>query len=539
MRKGALLGILVAGAVVAAAGVQVNGDFETGTGLGWTQWNSPWGSGFTYNYADTLDPYDGTNSFTMSANEGSFGVYQEFCVEPGVPFDVAWAWKGSTTGANGWWEVLVVDAPYTYERVDAPASHPETTMLEKWEFGFGGPYPPPSATWVEGVGGQITPTSDIVTVVLKCGGGGSPVQASFDNVTVTHAGAVLLTAISPVVGKAAGGEAIIVSGRNLPPDSVVTLGPNALVGAQRISTCTITGTAPAGAAGAVDVMLTWSTGTATLPGGYRYIGPPVITTIIPSQGPLDGGTSITITGSDFELPVTVLIGGAALADLDVPAKGTITGKTPSGSAGFADVVVTTPYGEVTVDDGFRYVGAPTITAIDPSQGPVDGGTSVTITGGSLGEGFAGATIGGATLTDMNVTDTTITGKTPSGTPGPADVVVTTTYGQATLPGGFTYVSTAPRFLRGDCNADGDVNIADPIALLGYLFADAAEPICLEACNGNDDGDLNIADPIAILGYLFGSTGQNLPPPSTECGTDPTTPATGVETQPCAQQQPEC
>ncbi len=56
---------------------------------------------------------------------------------------------------------------------------------------------------------------------------------------------------------------------------------------------------------------------------------------------------------------------------------------------------------------------------------------------------------------------------------------------------------------GEVNGDGAVNIADAIALLGYLFGGQAEPGCMKAADANDDGGVNIADAITMLGYLFG------------------------------------
>ena len=74
------------------------------------------------------------------------------------------------------------------------------------------------------------------------------------------------------------------------------------------------------------------------------------------------------------------------------------------------------------------------------------------------------------------------------------------------------------FVRGDVNADGRINIADPISLLGFLFGGSEAPSCTDTADANDDGKIDIADPIRILGYLFGGQGE-LPPPNT-CGKDP-------------------
>ena len=90
--------------------------------------------------------------------------------------------------------------------------------------------------------------------------------------------------------------------------------------------------------------------------------------------------------------------------------------------------------------------------------------------------------------------------------------------------GFHYWIGDFPFRRGDCNADGTVNIADAIFLLGQLFPSPTvtlSPIlCQDACDGNDDGGVNIADAVAVLGSLFGTV-TPLPPPTGACGSDPT------------------
>ncbi len=76
------------------------------------------------------------------------------------------------------------------------------------------------------------------------------------------------------------------------------------------------------------------------------------------------------------------------------------------------------------------------------------------------------------------------------------------------------------FQRGDCNADGMLDIGDPIALLGELFIGGTPGPCADACDANDDGAKDIGDPIALLGHLFSGTGP-LPSPFGSCGEDPT------------------
>ncbi|MGE3164436.1 MAG: hypothetical protein AB7O52_06000 [Planctomycetota bacterium] len=93
--------------------------------------------------------------------------------------------------------------------------------------------------------------------------------------------------------------------------------------------------------------------------------------------------------------------------------------------------------------------------------------------------------------------------------------------------------TDPQFIRGECNSDGQFNIADAVTLLSFLFPSGpgVTLLCLDACDANDDGQLNIADAIAVLAALFGSPTNPLPPPST-CDVDPTLDAVACAMSAC-------
>ncbi len=68
-------------------------------------------------------------------------------------------------------------------------------------------------------------------------------------------------------------------------------------------------------------------------------------------------------------------------------------------------------------------------------------------------------------------------------------------------------------LGGDTNGDGAIDVADPIALLAYLFDGASAPEPLAAGDANGDGGLDLADAIYTLAYLF--TDGPAPVPCTE------------------------
>ncbi len=57
-------------------------------------------------------------------------------------------------------------------------------------------------------------------------------------------------------------------------------------------------------------------------------------------------------------------------------------------------------------------------------------------------------------------------------------------------------------LRGDANADGRFNIADPVRVLVVLFRGGEALECPDAADLNDDGTIDLADAIEGLSYLF-------------------------------------
>jgi uncharacterized repeat protein (TIGR02543 family) len=84
---------------------------------------------------------------------------------------------------------------------------------------------------------------------------------------------------------------------------------------------------------------------------------------------------------------------------------------------------------------------PTASSLTVATGQLAGGQASVLLGSGL-TGTTGITVGGASATNLNViSDTSVAFTTPSsGTVGAKDVIVTTPNGNATLTGGFTYLS---------------------------------------------------------------------------------------------------
>ena len=166
---------------------------------------------------------------------------------------------------------------------------------------------------------------------------------------------------------------------------------------------------------------------------------PTIATVAPISGPLTGATPITITGTNLTGATSVTVGGVAATSVVATAT-SITAKTPVGTAGAKDILVTTAGGTVTKSAAFTFVEAPTIVSVSPASGPLTPGTPITIAGTNF---IAGATVkvGGVAATSVVVVSpTSITAITPVSVVGAKDVAVTTVGGTATKTGGFTYVA---------------------------------------------------------------------------------------------------
>jgi len=74
------------------------------------------------------------------------------------------------------------------------------------------------------------------------------------------------------------------------------------------------------------------------------------------------------------------------------------------------------------------------------------------------------------------------------------------------------------FVRGDANADGDVDITDVSSIVENLFS-LNHYGCLDATDVNDDGEVNVCDAVFLLVHLYPV--PLIPPPFPSCGRDPT------------------
>ena len=170
---------------------------------------------------------------------------------------------------------------------------------------------------------------------------------------------------------------------------------------------------------------------------------PTIHSVTPSSGPLGGGSSVSIDGTNFQTGATVRFGFANATGVSLVSPTALSAIVPPGtSPGSVDVTVTNPDGQQAVlTAGWTYLtgGPPTVTGATPNFGPVAGGCAVTISGSNFQPG-AQVQFGIANAGIVSVTPTTINVSTPPVTlPGPVAISVLNPDGlNATWAGQYFY-----------------------------------------------------------------------------------------------------
>jgi len=200
-----------------------------------------------------------------------------------------------------------------------------------------------------------------------------------------------LTSIEPDEGPEGGGVVVTITGTQLEQAGEVKFGAvpaeNFGVGSANM----ITAVAPPGT-GTVSITVKTPFGQTTAggPSQFTYVKtgvPPEIKKMSVKKGPASGGTEVTITGSFFTYVNAVSFGGVPAASFKVLSHEEISAVSPPNAAGTMDVRITSPYGTsaITGKDHFRYEN-PIIASVSPEEGPVSGGTEVTITGSGFAPG---------------------------------------------------------------------------------------------------------------------------------------------------------
>ena len=231
-----------------------------------------------------------------------------------------------------------------------------------------------------------------------------------------------LATSAPAQGPASGapGVRVTLTGQGF------ALGPlQVFIGAQAALTVqvasngqSLTATAPAGAPGPADVVVSFvdAYGTrqeARLAGGFRFVGPLALAAIAPTLGAQAGGTRVDLYGSAFEPGLAATLGGNPIANLTVLSPTHARGFAPPGPLGSVAVSATDAGASVSIPDGYTYfdpgsrlgggtggplLGTLNVTALEASEYKKGGVQGATVTVVFPSQAAANALQG---LTDQN------------------------------------------------------------------------------------------------------------------------------------------
>lgn len=316
--------------------------------------------------------------------------------------------------------------------------------------------------------------------------------------------------IDPNFGPEAGGTDVTIIGTCFTGATGVTFDGIPGTAFTVVSDTEITVTSPAHAAGAVDVVVLGAVacgGSTTVPDGFVYVAPgaPVITSIVPDEGPESGGTAVTLTGTGFTGATGVTFDGVPATAVVVVNDTTITAVSPPHAPGIVGVVVTAP-GPDSGPLDFTYTPLIGVSAIDPGFGPRAGGTVVDITGTC----FTGATdvlFDGVSAASFTVdSDTSITATTPAGTPGFVDVTIIGTVvcgGVETVPDAFEYIDADAPVIASLTPSSGPQTGGTAVTVSGSGFL-GATGVTFDDIAGTsfvvvDDSTITIVSPAHAVG----------------------------------------
>lgn len=300
-----------------------------------------------------------------------------------------------------------------------------------------------------------------------------------------------ISGVEPATGPAAGGTPIVLTGTDFLNGATVTIGGVAARNVAFVSATEVRADTPPHKAGLVDVVLRnpdGGTDTATAAFTFTDEEPPQstpgVTQVVPAEGPVTGGTEVTLSGQDLRDGCTVTFDGIAATNVTFVSGTQVKATTPAHAKGAVDVVLTNPDGGMaSLTGGFTYTdgvppkSSPMINYIDPQKVPVSGGTEVTLSGRDFQEGCTVA-FGGIAATALRfVSATEVKATTPAHAQGTVDVELTNPdEGTYLYANAFEFVEPKPPEVvdwgRLDAPLTLDVRSTDPMP---DVFAEAYEP----------------------------------------------------------------
>jgi hypothetical protein len=304
---------------------------------------------------------------------------------------------------------------------------------------------------------------------------GTSSTSSSDHFTYNSVTAATITSLSATSGSTAGGDTNTLTGTGLLATTAVTI-DGQTTAFTVISTTSLTFVTPPYYAGGYNVVVSVP-GADSAPARFTYTAAsaPAVTSLGTTSGSTAGGTSVTITGTNFGGANGVTFGGVPAASFTVNSSTSITAIAPSAAAaGTVDVIVYTPTGDsaVSSSDHFTYnaASAPTLSSLSLTSGSTVGGIVVNLTGSHF-TGATGVSFGTTAASFTVMSDSWITATVPAASAGTVSVTVTSAGGTSSGVN-FTYSAPAGPVVIGMTQSSGTTAGGTTFTIVGSGFSAA-------------------------------------------------------------------
>ena len=209
--------------------------------------------------------------------------------------------------------------------------------------------------------------------------GGSPNTTA---ATFTYTTGPVVLSLSPSSGAPQGGTTVTIKGTGFAPGATVSFGGIASAFVTFESSTSLRAVSPPGSGTVTVVVSVNGRQSPATPEALFQYALPEITSITPNAGPTAGGTPVVINGKNFTEGALVRFGSITVASIFVSTEQLRATSPALGLAMTVDVAVLSPAGPSAKhpDAVFTYTDGPIISSLNPTFGPVIGGTVVVITG---------------------------------------------------------------------------------------------------------------------------------------------------------------
>jgi hypothetical protein len=181
---------------------------------------------------------------------------------------------------------------------------------------------------------------------------------AYHAVPASHPVAPTVTSVAPARGPTAGGTTVTITGTSFTGATKVVFGTVAATSYTVVSSTKITAVSPAQPSAIRNIYVTTPAGTTPQSSAdeFTYQGVPAVTSVTPDGGPTAGGTTVTVTGTNFTGATMVVFGTVAATSYTVVSSTKITAVSPPQAAAYRNIFVTTPAGTTpqSSGDAFTY-----------------------------------------------------------------------------------------------------------------------------------------------------------------------------------------